>query len=76
MAAQLIVAPVTPPLDGPELKLLCHVRRDGVTAVADRFLQSRLSGAATAAPRRFVVCEAGVQVNDRSVSRTTLVVMP
>jgi hypothetical protein len=26
-----------------------------------------LSGAATAAPRRFVVCEAGVQVNDRSV---------
>jgi hypothetical protein len=37
---------------------------DGVTSVADHFFQRRLSGAATAAPRRSVACEAGVQVND------------
>jgi hypothetical protein len=69
-ATQLAVAPDTPPLDGPELKLLCHIRRDGVTSVAVCFFQRRLSGAATAAPRRCVVCEAGVQVNARSVSPT------
>jgi hypothetical protein len=53
-AAQLPNAAVTRPLDGPELKLLCHLRRDGVTAVAVHFFQRRLSGAATSAPRRFV----------------------
>jgi hypothetical protein len=43
-------------------------------ATASRQLQiapaNALLGAATAAPRRFVVCEAGVQVNDGSVGRT------
>jgi hypothetical protein len=32
----------------------------------------QLLGAATAAPRRFVACEAGVQVNGGSVGRTVV----
>jgi hypothetical protein len=43
---------------------------DGVTSVAERFFQTRLSGAATAVPRRFVGREAGVQVNARSVGQS------
>jgi hypothetical protein len=54
LAAQLPNAAVMRPSDGPELKLLCHLRRDGVTSVAVHFFQRCLSGAATAAPRRFV----------------------
>ena len=67
-AAQLPVAPDTPPLDGPELKLLFYL-----CATASRQLQiasvNALVGAATAAPRRCVACEAGVQVNGRVVRR-------
>jgi hypothetical protein len=69
-AAQLPVAPDTPPLDGPELKLLFQLLRDGVTSLANRFFQRRLSGAASAAPRRYVGREAGVQVNGRVVGPT------
>ena len=68
-AAQLVVAPDTPPFAGNGARAPAGPLCDGVTSVASRFFQRRLLGAATAAPRRCVVREAGVQVNDWSVSR-------
>jgi hypothetical protein len=50
-AAQLVVAPDAPPFAGTALRACRHLC-DGVTSVAGHFLQKRLSGAATAAPRR------------------------
>jgi hypothetical protein len=45
---------------------------DGVTAVAVRFCQRRLLGAATAAPRRFVARSGRAQLIGRSVGRTSM----
>ena len=43
---------------------------DGVTSVADHFFQRRLSGAATAAPRRFVARGGRAQLIGRVVGQT------
>jgi hypothetical protein len=52
---------------GAEAPMLCSARRRHGSCRS--LLPMQLLGAATAAPRRFVVCQAGVQVNGGSVRR-------